>query len=189
VLDLPMVTAGMVAAIMVVPSVAWLVPVLRPVGSKSTMPLTLHAPDALARSMERMIQDTAFLSVVAAIGTEVPLHLPNMFLLPAQVGHLPAAQSTARGSMANACPLLDLATIHPALEAAWIGSVLRLRVPLLVRALAIAPISRVGRSRGAERQNRDHCQCCLEVFHGCFSWLKTREPAFRARGKSLWESS
>jgi len=136
-----------------------------------------------------MIQAAALLPVVTAIGTEVPFHLPNVFLLPAQVRHLPAAQPTAPGSMANACPLSDLAAIHTALEAAWIGSVLRGRVPLLVRALAITPISRVGRSRRAERQCRDYRHCYMEVLHGCFSWLKTREPAFRTRGKSLRESS
>jgi hypothetical protein len=159
VLDLPMVTAGMVAAIMAVPSVAGLEPVLRPVGSESTMPLTLHAPDALTGSMERVIQDAALPPVVAAVGAEAPLHRPDMSLLPAQARYLPAAQPTAPDSMPDACPLSDLAAIHAALEAARIGPVLHGRLPLLMCAPAVTPISRVGRSHGAEHQCRDHRHC------------------------------
>ena len=136
-----------------------------------------------------MVQDAAFVPVIATVGTEMTLHRPDLFLLPAQVRNLPTAQPAASGSLANAGSLSNLAPIHAALEASRGGPVLHGHVPLLLRTVADATISRVGRSRGAERQRRDRGHCDMEVFHGCISWLRTREPAFRARGKSLRESS
>jgi hypothetical protein len=102
--------------------------------------------------MEGMVQDAALLPVIATVGTEMTLHRPDLFLLPAQVRNLPTAQPAASGSLANAGSLSNLAPIHAALEASRGGPVLHGHVPLLLRTVADATIPRVGRSPGAAHQ-------------------------------------